>query len=36
MVLPSGPRDSAWYAITEDDWPAVKERLERRLDALRR
>jgi len=36
MILPSGPRDSAWYAITEDDWPAVKERLERRLDALRR
>ena len=35
MVLPSGPRDSAWYAIIEDEWPAVKERLERRLDALR-
>jgi N-acetyltransferase len=34
MILPSGPRDSAWYAITEDDWPAVKERLHRRLDAL--
>jgi N-acetyltransferase len=33
MVLPSGPRDSAWYAITEDDWPGVKERLERRLAA---
>ena len=31
MVLPSGPRDSAWYAITEDDWPAVRERLEGRL-----
>jgi RimJ/RimL family protein N-acetyltransferase len=27
MVLPSGPRDSAWYAIVDDDWPAVKERL---------
>ena len=31
MVLPTGPRDSAWYAITDDDWPAVRERLERRL-----
>jgi N-acetyltransferase len=31
MLLPSGPRDSAWYAITDDDWPAVRERLERRL-----
>jgi len=36
MLLPTGPRDSAWYAITDDDWPAVKGRLERRLDALRR
>jgi RimJ/RimL family protein N-acetyltransferase len=34
MLLPSGPRDSAWYAITDDDWPEVKERLHRRLDAL--
>lgn len=33
MMLPTGPRDSAWYAITEDDWPAVKVRLERRLAA---
>ena len=33
MVLPTGPRDSAWYAITDDDWPAVKERLEGRLAA---
>ena len=31
MILPSGPRDSAWYAITDDDWPAVKERLAERL-----
>jgi RimJ/RimL family protein N-acetyltransferase len=31
MMLPSGPRDSAWYAITDDDWPVVRERLERRL-----
>ena len=33
MVLPDGPRDSAWYAITDDDWAGVKERLERRLEA---
>jgi len=31
MMLPAGPRDSAWYAITDDDWPAVRERLEARL-----
>jgi N-acetyltransferase len=24
-------RDSAWYAITDDDWPAVKANLENRL-----
>jgi RimJ/RimL family protein N-acetyltransferase len=33
MLLPSGPRDSAWYAITDEDWPAVRDRLTRRLDA---
>ena len=33
MVLPSGTRDSAWYAITDEDWPAVRERLEARLAA---
>ncbi len=33
MLLPSGPRDSAWYAIVDDDWPAVKERLLLRLGA---
>jgi len=26
-------RDSAWYAITDDDWPAVRENLERRVSA---
>ena len=31
MILPTGSRDSAWYAITDDDWPAVKERLQKRL-----
>jgi hypothetical protein len=24
-------RDSAWYAITDDEWPEVKANLERRL-----
>ncbi len=31
MMLPTGPRDSAWYAITEDDWPEVKAALLWRL-----
>ena len=25
-------RDSAYYAITDDDWPAVKANLEARLE----
>jgi RimJ/RimL family protein N-acetyltransferase len=33
MLLPGGVRDSAWYAILDDDWPAVKERLVKRLKA---
>jgi len=33
MMLPTGPRDSAWYAVTDDDWPAVRARLEARLAA---
>ena len=28
-------RDSAWYAITDDDWPSVRQRLEARLAAPR-
>jgi N-acetyltransferase len=32
MMLPTGPRDSAWYAVTEDDWPEVKARLLWRLE----
>jgi N-acetyltransferase len=32
MMLPTGPRDSAWYAITEDDWPEAKTKL---LDLLK-
>ncbi len=35
MMLPSGPRDSAWYAITEDDWPAAKKNMLARLDPAR-
>ncbi len=31
QVLPGGPRDSAWYSIVDEEWPAVKERLRRRL-----
>jgi len=27
-------RDSAWYAITDDEWPAVKARLLQRLEAV--
>jgi RimJ/RimL family protein N-acetyltransferase len=35
MMLPTGARDSAWYAITEDDWPEVRELVERRLELQR-
>jgi N-acetyltransferase len=33
MLRPYGVRDSAWYSVVDDDWPAVKERLEARLAA---
>jgi RimJ/RimL family protein N-acetyltransferase len=33
MVLPESIRDSAWYAIVDDDWPVAKERLERKIEA---
>ncbi len=33
MRLPTGPRDSAWYAIVDDEWPIVKEQFLRRLVA---
>jgi RimJ/RimL family protein N-acetyltransferase len=26
-------RDSAWYAVVDDDWPEVRSNLERRLGA---
>jgi RimJ/RimL family protein N-acetyltransferase len=36
MVVRDGElRDSAWYAITDDEWPAVRENLERRLESRR-
>ena len=34
MLVRGGERrDSAWYAVIDDDWPAAKERLHRRLSA---
>ena len=34
MLMPDGRiRDSAWYAITDDEWPGVRARLEARLAA---
>jgi RimJ/RimL family protein N-acetyltransferase len=33
MLLPQGVRDSAWYAITDDDWPSVRQLLEARIAA---
>jgi RimJ/RimL family protein N-acetyltransferase len=36
MVVRGGePRDSAWYAVIDDDWPEVKAALERRLENKR-
>ncbi len=33
MVVRGGERrDSAWYAVIDDDWPSVKAALERRLE----
>jgi RimJ/RimL family protein N-acetyltransferase len=31
MVLPDSIRDSAWYAIVDDDWPHVRQLLERKI-----
>ena len=31
LVRDGENRDSAWYAVTDDDWPAVRERLDARL-----
>jgi RimJ/RimL family protein N-acetyltransferase len=36
MLVRGGERrDSAWYAVIDDDWPAVKQRLEERLSSAR-
>jgi RimJ/RimL family protein N-acetyltransferase len=32
MVLPDSIRDSAWYAIVDDDWPRVKTMLEEKIE----
>ena len=32
MVYKGRNRDTAWFAITDDEWPALKERFERWLD----
>jgi RimJ/RimL family protein N-acetyltransferase len=31
MILPDSIRDSAWYAIVDDDWPRVKAMLEQKV-----
>jgi N-acetyltransferase len=31
MVLPDSIRDSAWYAIVDDEWPAAKALLETKI-----
>ena len=36
LVREGERRDSAWYAVIDDDWPAVKAALERRLELRRR
>jgi RimJ/RimL family protein N-acetyltransferase len=34
MIVPDvGVRDSAYYSVTDDEWPAVRANLRRRLDA---
>ena len=32
MVLPDSIRDSAWYAVLDDDWPRVKPMLEAKIE----
>jgi hypothetical protein len=33
MVIKGRNRDTAWYAIVDEDWPAVRGAFERWLDA---
>jgi hypothetical protein len=35
LVRDGENRDSAWYAIVDDDWPAARTRLEQRLAGRR-
>jgi N-acetyltransferase len=32
MKLPDSIRDSAWYAVVDDDWPRVKAMLEQKIE----
>jgi RimJ/RimL family protein N-acetyltransferase len=32
LVRDGGPRDSAYFSVIDDEWPALKQRLERRRD----
>jgi RimJ/RimL family protein N-acetyltransferase len=32
MILPDSIRDSAWYAIVDDDWPRVRALLEAKIE----
>jgi len=34
LVRDGQPRDSAYYSVVDDEWPRVRENLERRLGAL--
>jgi len=37
MVVRGGERrDSAWYAVIDDDWPVVKASLEARIAAAQK
>lgn len=31
MILPDSVRDSAWYAVVDDDWPRVRAMLEEKI-----
>ena len=35
LVRDGTVRDSAWYAVTADEWPAVRANLERRISEKR-
>ena len=34
VVRDGGPRDSAYYSVIDDDWPALKQALQARLERL--